>query len=90
MRNADIEPVTIDADRCNGCARCVDACPVNVLRMEGAKAVVAVGSDCHVCFLCTDDCPTGAIRVSHLAPNPRRHSDYDALDPGTLVLGVEV
>ncbi len=87
MTGVDLLPVVIDPALCSGCGSCVEACPVNVLRMDGLQAVVAAPGDCHVCFLCTDDCPTGAIQVSHLAPNPRRLSAYDTLDPARLAFG---
>ena len=83
----DASAVSIDPDLCNGCGNCVQACPVNVLQMDGPKAVVALPNDCCVCFLCTDDCPTGAIHVSHLAPNKRHFSAYETLDPARLALG---
>ncbi len=54
----------IDVDLCNGCGICVDCCPLDVLRMDGAgqKAYIKYLRDCQGCFLCQDQCPEDAIR----------------------------
>lgn len=56
---------SIDLDLCDGCAICVDVCPMDVLRLDEAtnKAVIAYGPDCDVCYLCEDECPPKAIYV---------------------------
>jgi adenylylsulfate reductase, subunit B len=75
------DPVVIDLAKCDGCGKCVDACPTDVLRMDTAaqKVVIAYMNDCQACYLCQDDCPQGCIDVSYSSQNPRRKSIYDVL-----------
>ncbi|MGI6091883.1 MAG: 4Fe-4S dicluster domain-containing protein [Veillonellaceae bacterium] len=54
--------VTIDADTCVGCGECTQACPAQILKMEGEKAEV-VGDDCMGCQSCVAICEVGAITV---------------------------
>ena len=57
----------IDYSLCIGCGRCVDHCPMDVLRMdeETGKPYIAYGRDCQSCFLCEHDCPVkGAVSVT--------------------------
>jgi NAD-dependent dihydropyrimidine dehydrogenase PreA subunit len=73
--------VSIDATKCNGCATCIESCPVDVLRTDSitGKAFAAYEGDCHVCCLCEDDCPTGAIEIDYAIANRRQRSIYDTL-----------
>lgn len=57
-----IQPV--DQTACIGCGRCIKACPVDVLRMEGNKAVARYPEECMCCACCEDVCPTHAIYVT--------------------------
>lgn len=62
----------IDADRCTGCAACVDSCPMDVIRMDEAagKAVIRYGEDCMNCEQCALDCPVDAIDVTPFTSTP--------------------
>lgn len=65
----------IDEQRCNGCGLCVEACPMDVLRLEekdGVEvAVIRYPQDCMSCFNCEQDCPEeGTIYVD---PERARH-----------------
>lgn len=75
------EKLTIDLALCDGCGKCVDACPTDVLRVDEAakKVVVVYAGDCQSCKLCQDDCPQHCIAVGHSSANPRRRSIYDVL-----------
>ncbi len=80
-----VAQVTVDAELCQSCAKCLDACPVDVFRLgEDGKAFPAFVSDCHVCHQCEDDCPCGAILVSHAITSSRKVSIYD--QPGLTLL----
>ena len=52
---------SISADRCVGCGRCQDCCPLDVFRLQDGISVIAYPDDCMTCYLCEYACPTGAI-----------------------------
>ena len=56
----------IDIDLCTGCGICVDACPMDVIRMDEkiGKAVIKYPEDCMLCLYCEFECPVNAIYVS--------------------------
>lgn len=54
----------INQELCIGCGVCVLACPMDVIRLSGKKAVVKYPQECMCCAACEDDCPVGAIYVS--------------------------
>lgn len=54
----------IKTEWCTGCEICVDACPMDVLRMgDDSKAAIRYPLDCITCFSCEFECPEGAIYV---------------------------
>ena len=57
---------TIDPKLCNGCAICIDSCPMDVIRFDTATklAYAKYPRDCVACYNCELDCPTKAIYVS--------------------------
>ena len=62
----------IDAGLCTGCGACVNACPMDVIRMDvgGETAIVRYGEDCMTCELCVLDCPVDAITVTPFKDAP--------------------
>lgn len=52
--------MTLDADKCVGCSRCVHICPTNAREVLGGKARL-VEDKCSGCGLCIGECPTQAI-----------------------------
>ena len=52
----------VDKDTCTGCAACVEACPVEAIKIEDDVAVVDADT-CTDCGACTGACTTEAITV---------------------------
>ncbi len=50
----------VDVEKCTGCETCVEACPVEAIKMVDGKAVVDADT-CVDCGQCVDACPTEAI-----------------------------
>ena len=64
--------VTLDRAACDGCGKCVKACPVDALRLEpggdplhpGRKKAAAEEDLCLGCGVCVPACPKGATRLA--------------------------
>lgn len=52
-------PVVVHEKRCNGCERCVAACPYAAINIHENKAVLNAG--CTSCGACIDSCQLGAF-----------------------------
>ncbi len=64
--------VWVDAERCTGCAECVEICPPEAISMLAGKIHVDEET-CTGCQACVDACPEGAIR-------PLLHGEIVALE----------
>lgn len=65
--------VQIDADKCNGCGLCVDACHEGAIQMIDGKARLVSDIYCDGLGDCLGPCPTDAISIV-----TRPAEDYDA------------
>ncbi len=69
LRQAYLPPtqwpsVEVDEEKCDGCRRCVQTCPMEILRMRDGHAVAEHDFDafrCIACDSCMAVCPPGAI-----------------------------
>jgi ferredoxin len=69
---------TVDAGVCQGCATCVERCPMGAIRVEGDTAVVTNAS-CIGCGLCATGCPSDAVRLVPTAAGRRPPETMEAL-----------
>lgn len=69
--------VVIDEQRCIGCTKCIQACPVDAIAGAVKFLHVVVGEECTGCDLCLPPCPVDCIEIQPLA---RHWSETDAAD----------
>jgi len=55
--------IEIDTDKCDSCKQCVEACPLDILDMDGDEVIVDDLETCSLCKSCMDECDMGAIQV---------------------------
>jgi electron transport complex protein RnfB len=74
MKRASV--ALIDEARCIGCARCIDACPVDAI--VGARSLMhtVVEPWCIGCALCLPPCPVDCIEM--IAPRGRWTAEHKA------------
>jgi NAD-dependent dihydropyrimidine dehydrogenase PreA subunit len=56
--------VKIDLNKCNGCAECVDVCPVDVFELIDGKAQAINMARCLGCESCVEVCTRSAVTVT--------------------------
>lgn len=52
----------VDKNKCIGCGKCADHCPMKVIEIKDKKAKIS-RKNCISCFCCQEFCPVGAISV---------------------------
>ena len=54
-----------DRERCTGCRRCYELCPLDVIAWDEEEGgpFVKYPDECQLCFICQVECPEGAVRV---------------------------
>jgi len=52
--------ITVDEDKCNGCGKCIEACPFNLRVLKDGKSFVDTNR-CIGCGRCLNICPVNAI-----------------------------
>jgi len=61
---------SIDKEKCRGCGKCAESCPMKLIKIENKKAGMSV-KNCISCFCCQEMCPFDAVRVHHVFRMPR-------------------
>ena len=74
------EPVRahIDPDECIGCAKCLDACPVDAILGASRQLHVVMDDACTGCGLCLPPCPVDCIELLPAAPDGWPRADSEA------------
>ena len=54
--------VMVNPEACTGFGLCVEACPMEAIRVEGGVAVVDE-PQCRECGVCANECPNDAIHL---------------------------
>jgi DNA-directed RNA polymerase subunit D len=57
-------PVVTIGD-CDGCGKCIEACPRDILKLNGDKVKVTDIIECSMCKLCEKSCDANVIKVSY-------------------------
>ncbi len=58
--------ITVDKEKCKGCEECLEACTVQVFRMEDRKSFPVNVSLCVGCETCVQVCKEEAINILNL------------------------
>ncbi len=56
-------PIIRVLENCNGCGKCVEACPKGVLKMGKNKVLVENLIACTTCRVCENVCPSNALNI---------------------------
>lgn len=59
----NVATLTLSAEKCSGCGRCLEVCPHRVFRLTDNKAQIIDKDSCMECGACALNCPTGALTV---------------------------
>ncbi|MBN2189429.1 MAG: 4Fe-4S binding protein [Chitinispirillaceae bacterium] len=51
----------VDVQKCTGCGKCVEICPLEAIKIENGKAVVT--DNCAECGSCIGACPNQALSL---------------------------
>lgn len=55
------DKLKIDKNKCIGCGKCTELCPMKNIHLDNQKAVS--GNMCTMCYRCVNKCPTQAITL---------------------------
>lgn len=69
-------PPLINSALCVACGKCVEICPLDVIKLKNDSIVVMYPDECWHCRACVMDCPKGAIAMRYPLSHMLLH--YDA------------
>ena len=55
------DKLKIDSERCSGCGKCANLCPMQNIKMVNGTA--QSGNQCTMCYRCVNHCPKHAITL---------------------------
>ncbi|MBW1715529.1 MAG: 4Fe-4S binding protein [Deltaproteobacteria bacterium] len=58
--------IKVSNERCNGCGRCADLCPVDVFEIKQRKSYPTHPANCLGCGTCVAICESEAIIVTEI------------------------
>lgn len=64
------EIITIDEEKCTGCAECIPGCPEGALQIIDGKARLVSDLFCDGLGACIGNCPTGAMKIEEREAEP--------------------
>ena len=51
--------LAVDTEKCEGCMRCMEVCPVGAITLKDGKAHIS--DACQLCLQCAEMCEHGAL-----------------------------
>ncbi|MBD5119322.1 MAG: 4Fe-4S binding protein [Clostridiales bacterium] len=57
------DKLKIDAEKCIGCGKCVQLCPMKNISLDAEEKHAKPGNQCTMCYRCANRCPTQAITL---------------------------
>ncbi|MDE6280526.1 MAG: EFR1 family ferrodoxin [Oscillospiraceae bacterium] len=57
------DKLKIDAEKCIGCGKCVQLCPMKNISLDAEENHAKPGNQCTMCYRCANRCPTQAITL---------------------------
>ena len=68
-------------DKCVGCGKCANVCPMSCIHIEHVHASPVWEGDCSMCLGCLHHCPNGAIEYENQTLRKKRYLNPDCKTP---------